>query len=177
MGIDNWAIYFDQLCQMVVSQHTPSPRDYTLLLWQLHNTEFVPKVRFDENRLKDALIFRRQVTGVDIDRPVGMFEMMVSLAERIERDTMGGTADWDRTAYWFWEMVESLGLTFMTNKRYDKNAVTSVVRRFLSGGYSSDGSGGLFTTANPDIDMRKRDIWRQAATYLNEVLRDEGVLE
>ncbi len=177
MESDIWAEYFDWLCFRIASDHTPKPFMYTFMLWQMHETEFIPMFDLDENRVKDALIFRKQFTERELDHPVGVFEMMVCLAYRIERDTMGGTADWDRSADWFWEMIQSLGLLRVTNRYYDPTRVKQVLDRFMLRQYAPDGSGGLFTIGNPSIDMREHDIWKQASAYLTEVLRDEGVLE
>ena len=177
MESDIWIEYFDWLCLRVASDHTPKPVDYTFVLWRLHETEFTPTVWLDESRVMDALEFRKQFTEHEMEHPVGIFEMMVCLATRIERDRMGGTVSWDRSADWFWEMMQSLGLLRMTNRRYDQIETDAIIACFLKRRYSRNGSGGLFTTDDPTIDMRDRDIWKQAAAYLNEILRDEGVLE
>lgn len=177
MDSDIWLEYFDWLCQRVTSLQTPNPANYRKILWQMHCTEFVPRFYYDDNRVSDSMVFRKQFVSTDILHQVGVFEMMVCLSDRIESRTMGGTVDWDRTAYWFWEMVKSLGLLGMDDNHYNGAVATETLNRFLYRRYSSNGIGGLFTIAHSDVDMREHDIWRQAAAHLNEVLRDEGMLE
>lgn len=167
--------YFDMLCDVVRGMQSPDPSQYSNVLWHMHNTEFIPMLRFDRNRVQDALDFRARFID-DIDTPVGIFELMVSLADRIETDTMGGTANRNRTADWFWYMFSSLGLLAMTNDAYDERDIDCILHNFIYRNYSPNGRGGLFVTSD-DVDLRKEEIWYQAARYLNEVLRSEGVLE
>lgn len=150
---------------------------YGKLLYKLHNTEFVALIHMDTNRIVDALEFRRVLAYYELTEPVGMLEMMMALARRLEADIMQGTVGGDRTAVWFLEMIESLGLLGMTDSAYDEAAVSKILRRFLRRRYSPDGRGGLFTVSNCARDMRREEIWYQAALYLNNVLRNEGFIE
>lgn len=177
MDDDIWGEYFTWLCDQITSPHTPSPKKYKHVLWKMHNTVFIPRIKFDENRVEDAYSHRLIFSHQPIYHDIGVFEMMVSLSSRIERETMSGTVEWDRTADWFWEMMRSLGLLKMTDENYDQKQVETILSRFMQRRYSSNGTGGLFTVLDSRVDMRQRDIWRQAAAHLNEILRDEGVLE
>lgn len=168
--------YFDMLCKMVRSKYVPDPTLYRNMLWHMHNTEFVPILKLDANRVQDALDFRSQFIK-DEQTPVGIFELMVSLADRIETDTMGGTADHNRTAEWFWGMVNSLGLFGMTDDLYDERTVDKILHVFISREYYPSGQGGLFVTSDRSVDLTEEEIWYQAALYLNDVLRSEGVLD
>ena len=179
MPHDRWEAYFRELCTLL-DDDRDSPIDtgpYRRLLWKLHNTEFRASMRMDENRLGDAADFRNEHFGEYLDKPIGMLEMMLSLAKRLEVEIMHGTIEHDRTAHWFWKMVESLGLSGMTDGVYDEIAVSKVLKRFIRRGYSPSGRGGLFTISDPRIDMRRQEIWYQANLYLNDVLRFEGFIE
>lgn len=149
---------------------------YYNVLWHLHTTEFVPTLALDRNRVKDAMDFRYGFVH-DPTEPVGIFELMVSLANRIEVEIMSGTEDRNRTAEWFWKMFESLGLLDMTDEEYDERSVDRTIRKFICRQYLPNGKGGLFTISDRSVDMRGFEIWYQAALYLNDVLRSEGVLE
>ena len=105
-----------------------------------------------------------------------LLELMVSLATRLEMDVMQGTSMRDRTSDWFWVMIESLGLINMTDEVYDELVVAKVLRRFMRRRYLPNGKGGLFTVPNTLSDMRKEEIWYQAALYLSGVLRAEGFI-
>ena len=175
---ESWASYFGVLCSIL--DHAPYGRDtaqYSRMLWQLYNTEFKVSIPMDENRIADALEFRRTYSYGDLTQPVGMLEMMLSLANRIEVDIMHGTVEFDRTGDWFWAMIESLGLSDMTNDVYDETIVSDVLDRFMHRRYSRNGKRGLFTIHDSAIDMREQEIWYQASLYLTDVLKAEGFIE
>ncbi len=177
MPTNAWGSYFDWLCDYINNEYSPNPALYYSTLWQLHTTAFTPSIELDNNRVQDALDFRSRFHDELPDVPVSMLELMVSLADRIEVETMGGTAEYDRTAEWFWEMFASLGLMDITNDNYDSTLVKSILDRFMDRDYSRYGEGGLFVVRDAAIDLRDCEIWYQAALYLNNVLRAEGVLE
>ena len=170
-------LYFNILCAMVHGDYVPNPAHYRKVLWQLHSTQFVPIMKMDENRVKDALNFRFRCFYDDKTEPVSVLELMVSLSDRLETETMQGTADRDRTADWFWAMMDSLGLVTMTDELYDEEETSRILRRFMRRRYSRNGRGGLFTIKHHPDDMRKHELWYQAALYLDEVLRTEGFIE
>lgn len=165
-----WVPYFRWLCTKINDPYMEDPHIYSKLLWQMHTTEFKPTMWQDSHRVMDAIEFRREFSNERMPEPVGIFEVMVALCDRIENETMGGTVAWDRTADWFWGMIASLGLLDMTDDNYDEEHVARMLRRFMRRRYEPNGSGSLFTVRRKDVDMRKYEIWYQAALYLNEVL-------
>lgn len=169
-SIDN--AYFMWMCQHVRSS------SYGYLMGQLHNTDFQYTLPMDGNRESDGIDLRYRYghdVGLDNatvaryldDRPCSMLEMMVALAIRCEEHFMWDPDFGDRTGYWFWTMIESLGLSSMTDDRYDEDYVDRVLERFFNREYGRDGRGGLFTVRNPIKDMRSLDIWYQMNEYLN----------
>ena len=68
----------------------------------------------------------------------------------------------DRTAIWFWDMIDSLGVL-----SGDKT-VEAVLEKFLNRQYKKNGEGGLFTVKRSTIDMRTEEIWYQVCWYLSE---------
>lgn len=177
MAADSWGYYFDRICDVIRAPQCPDPLRYFTVLWHLHNTTFYPVIFMDRNRVQDALAFRRRFILIDLGHPVGVLEVMVALAERLETDIMSGTVDHDRTAEWFWSMFECLGLLDSSDEVYDERYVDGVLSRFINRKYSKNGRGGLFSVNDPSIDMREYELWFQAALYLNAVLREEGVLD
>ncbi|MEG1515987.1 MAG: hypothetical protein RSD95_13955 [Clostridia bacterium] len=99
-----------------------------------------------------------------------MLEMMVALASRCEEQIMDNPDDGDRTGKWFFEMVESLGLMGMDDRRFHKGAACDILCRFMRRAYDESGQGGLFTIRQPNsnVDMREIEIWYQMMTYLEE---------
>lgn len=172
--------YFDWLCSKVY-EPVNGKDTYSKLLKRLYDTEFVYRP-FDDDRAKDGIALRysyRDQTGKNsgIIGECNLLEMMVALVDRYENSTMANVAMGNRTGQWFWGMIASLGLGRMTDDRYDDDEVMKAINRFETNSYEANGSGGLFTLANPPGDMTKIPIIVQINYFMTEVLEDEGILE
>ena len=175
--------YFEWLCGHIDDRYGSKIRSYYSLLWYLFNTSFYWSVARDANRADDGMNLRntyiesrRYYYGVP-DLPDSVFsndcsvlEMMIALAIRCETHIMAEQDKGDRTANWFWGMIESMGLLDMTDDNYDEQWVDISVHKMLDRKYASDGTGGLFTINDPSIDMRRVEIWIQMNWYLCELL-------
>lgn len=150
---------------------------YADLLLYLSGKPFTWSMKRDQDRARNGLALRKnfsEYSEVDPDFWVGkmpdqcsMLEMMIALAmacDDIIFDPDYGT----RTAEWFWMMVDNLGLSNMDKYFFDKEYCDEVVDVMLKRRYFKNGRGGLFTTRNPKIDMRKAEIWYQANVWLEE---------
>ena len=93
--------------------------------------------------------------------------MMVALAIRCEERIMADPAKGDRTAKWFWSIVNSLGLSSMTDYNFNEWLVNDIITRFLNREYEPDGKGSLFTIKRWNRDARDAEIWHQLMAYLN----------
>lgn len=148
------------------------------LLWRLHETDFRWKLPMDENRASDGIELRWSYTCEthktamydEIKRALegecSVLEMMVALAIRCE-ETMDDVTVGNRTSYWFWEMVKSLGLGAMHDNRFDSDYVNDILETFLDRKYAPDGRGGLFTIRNCEHDLRKVEIWSQLWWFID----------
>jgi len=94
---------------------------------------------------------------------------MVALALRCEDDYTGDPEIGNRTGQWFFEMIESLGLSSMTDRRFDEEYVDKAIDIFLDREYKRNGEGGLFTIKNSHRDMRNAEIWYQMCWYLDDL--------
>ena len=172
--------YFDWLYDLAMDGND----DYRYLCAFLHGTEFTYMLPMDDNRYEDGISMRYRY-GYECDipnyriaseldqRPCSVFEMMVALALRMEEDIMG-KKDSDRTHEWFGEMLESLGLSHMTDDRFDEGEAERKINIFLDRKYQRDGKGGLFTISDaPVANLQNVEIWYQAMWYLNDVLKEE----
>ena len=168
--------YFYWLCDFV-----GGCGNYTKLLMHLHNTDFIYLISMDGNRAEDGIRLRnryeeemnfpeKSFTTWYGNRPCSVLEMMIALAVRCEESIMGNSAYGDRTRYWFYSMIDNLGLRNMTDANYDMYLVVDVLNRFLYRQYNEDGSGGLFILSNPHIDARSMEIWMQLNWYLNDYI-------
>lgn len=169
--------YFEWLIDIVCNWGYDGETSYRKLMMHLHNDEFIFTIPNDRNRAEDGLDLRYRfalVTGTKdawevIDGPCSVLEMMIALAIRCEENIMDDPRYGDRTRQWFWGMINNLGLSSMTDDRYDRQYVNEVLDRLLYRKYDRDGKGGLFTVKNCEHDLRKVEIWYQICWYLDSI--------
>lgn len=171
-------LYFEWMCGIVCNKEYIGNKSYTRLLKKLHATPFNYTIEMDGNRFEDGVDLRYRF-GYTYDysdstiayyldvHPCSMLEMMVALSLRIEEHIMCDDTIGDRTAKWFWGMIDNLGLIGLDDGfHYSENLVMQAVRRLERHEYGPNGEGGLFTVENPREDMRNVEIWYQANWYL-----------
>ena len=134
----------------------------------------------DDNRAIDGVDLRyrfayeekydyRIVASVLDGTPCSMLEMMIALAIRCE-SLAYDPSEGDRTGFWFWGMLISLGLEHMNDYyiyNHGRAPVEEVIYRFLHCDYEPNGKGGLFTIPDANHDIRNDEIWKQMCYYLN----------
>ena len=168
--------YFEWLCELIDIGRFSKSVSYRKLLMHLHNIEFTWFIPHDDNRADDGIQLRRKyglyredlALSRYISGPCSVLEMMVALADRCEAfmdDTLMG----DRTGQWFWGMIHNLGLSPMTDSKFDRDYVDDIIARFLNREYEPDGKGGLFTVKHCTQDMRTVEIWCQLSWYLGSI--------
>lgn len=171
--------YFDWLFDMVCRNRYPAQNSFRKLLMHLHDIDFRYMIANDQNRASDGVRLRyrfalylgydddpKEITNL-LSGPCSVLEMMVGLAVRCEEDIMDDASKGNRTGQWFWEMIVSLGLGSMDDRRYDERVVDDVIECFLNRDYKPNGKGGLFTIDNTDQDLRIVEIWYQMCWYLD----------
>lgn len=167
--------YFDWLCGIIFD-----PR-YGKLLAYLHSVDFTYIIPMDGNRAEDGIEMRyrfaydqgydyRMIASYIDDRPCSVLEMLIALAVRCEEHITYDPDEGDRTGKWFWDMIESLGLLPMTDRRFDQGQIDYILNRFLNRDYEPNGEGGLFTVKHNDRDMREIEIYYQMYAYLEDIL-------
>ena len=177
--------YFEWLIRTAAKGMEAKAQSFRKLFKALHETGFVYILEMDENRAMDgeALRYRfARETGLSLKtmdraffgKPCSVMEMMAALARRCEEQIAGDPDQGDRTGEWFFEMIESLGLTGMDDTRFDPVLVDGALSRFMNRAYQSDGRGGLFTLERSPYDLRKVEIWYQRMDYLNERIYADG---
>lgn len=171
--------YFAYMTHLVCDNQYGGRLSWRKLFRLLHETEFIYIMDIDANRADDGTDLRYRfayefgLNGADVtryldNRPCSMLEMMVALALRLEEQIMDNPDDGNRTGKWFFEMVQSLGLMGMDDRRFDEEAACDILYRFMRREYNECGQGGLFTLRHPRYDMRKMEIWYQMMGYLEE---------
>lgn len=169
--------YFEWLSQFIM---TNDAQKYSSLLSLLFNTEFYwsDDIPMDENRAIDGMQMRERFSDEmnvelayildNLPRYCSVLEMMIALAIRCETHIMSNDDYGDRTAQWFWMMITNLGLSGMTDDKFDTGYCESIIDRFLVRMYKKNGEGGLFTVNNRPEDMRNVEIWYQLHFFLSE---------
>ena len=169
--------YFDWMVHLVSIESIDISK-YSKLLKELHRYEFTYIIPMDNNRYQDGInlryrfLYLHDLTDFQYlfdPYPCSVLEMMVALALKCEENILSDPDYGDRTAWWFWDMVHSLGLSDMTNDIWDEKYVDQVIERFLERKYKRNGDGGLFIVRRKDIDMRKEEIWYQLCWHINEM--------
>ena len=151
---------------------------YSRVLEKLYSVPFYDLVPNDCNRADDGLELRNEFADfigehlyyvMDVlPEDCSILEMMAALAKRWEDNITWDPDLGDRTGVWFWLMMDNLGLTFYTDKKYDEKEVTDILENFLERRYCTDGRGSLFRVNNPNIDMRQVEIWYQMNYFFDE---------
>lgn len=166
--------YFKWLCDIVCQKRFAKSISYDRLLQCLHDIDFRVVIKNDINRAKDGVDLRRRyflTTGLDANMgkyPCTVLEMMVALTIRCEESIMDNPDIGDRTSQWFWSMINTLGLSDMTDSRFDESVVREKIDIFLDREYEPDGQGGLFRLKHCRRDLRKVEIWYQLCWYLDQ---------
>lgn len=173
--------YFEWMYQLVCNDKYTKRLSYRKLLMFLYDVPFAYTIPMDANRAEDGTDLRyrfgfensydpRLITDTIDDKPCSVLEMMVALASRCEEHIMSDPDIGNRTGQWFWGMIANLGLSSMSDARFDGRAVQEVMKDFMEHRYQANGRGGLFTVKHSRRDMRETDIWYQMCWYLDEVL-------
>ena len=168
--------YFEWLYSKVCTDE-----DHRKLLHYLHSRNFEYYIPMDANRESDGISLRylfasefgipEAVVATEIDiYECSVLEMMIALCSRMESDVMSDPEFGDRTSEWFWLMLDNLGISFMTDKRYSELYLENVIGRFLAREYEPNGKGGLFVVNGVSRDLRTVEIWEQAMWFLHEYL-------
>lgn len=152
-------------------------KPYEIMALQLHSMIFKPThvVQMDMVRAEDGLQLRVEFMdqygpeGSSSNRgPCTMLEFLVGLARRMSF-LMGEENQPSRTPYYFWKMIQNLGLLKATDSNPHVIFLTEdAVYRVLDRAYDRDGFGGLFPLRHPNGDQRKVEIWYQMQAWLAE---------
>lgn len=171
--------YFEWLCEMVhVDQ---GDRSWWILLKDLHNKTFYSLIPHDENRIYDGLELREDYMRElwypkyeEIEGDCSVLEMLIGLARRMDYETVDPYNDDEPShiVYWFWEMIDNLGLIVFDDESYVERGgmhyVSHILNNLVERKYSRSGRGGLFPLLHNRKDQRRIEIWYQMSAYLLE---------
>lgn len=152
--------YFNELIDIV------DGRGYENLLLHMFNTPFYCKVHNDSNTLHHCRDLRNECNAHH-DDDYNVFEFFIALARGMD-DILHDLQHGDRTADWFWMMMENMGLTQYTNPNYDEKRVDVVIQNFIERRFAKNGEGGPFPLKRPLGNMRRTEWWYALNWYVEE---------
>lgn len=168
--------YFRYLCGLV--KGGPVHRGGRVeFLWFLHQKPFYCIIPNDENRVEDGKQLWEDWSEEELQEQAAcsVLEMIISVAQRMEY-ILSDSREGDRTAKWFWEMVDNLGLKEFEDddiaderRNYNNDRILDIL---IERQYSPSGRGGLFPLSKPKEDQRRVEIWYQMQEYLDENYSD-----
>lgn len=170
--------YFEWLCDIVGAEH--KGKSYWIVLKDMYNKDFYSLVDHDENRAYDGLELREDFLSEigyplywEMDKECSVLEMIIGLAKRMDFEAAKVDEDDDeRIDFWFWDLVDNLGLTKYDDDNYvDEEGhiyVSWILDLFLERKYDPNGYGGLFPLDCCYENQTKVEIWYQMSAYLNE---------
>lgn len=173
--------YFDWMYHMVTDNRYGGEIRYHKLLTFLHDIEFRYVLSRDADRAEDGESLRRRFAfynyeheerGKVIDylaRPCSVLEMILALAIRCE-DIMDDPAIGNRTGQWFWEMINTIGIGWMSDDAFDKDEALKKINIFMEREFEPDGEGGLFHIPNCHSDLRDVEFWVSMLWYLDHII-------
>lgn len=168
-------LYLEWLYSHVASARQRNrSKSYWSLARQLFSTEFVWFVPNDDNRAEDGRDLRHefvdeyQIEVMDqewMSLGCSMLEMLIALSRRLAFEATG------RPSFWFWQLIENIGMTEYTDRVYTEliaKDVSEKLERVIWRTYTRRGHGGLFPLDRGRKDQRDEEIWYQLSAYLLE---------
>lgn len=148
-------------------------QNYQKLLWKLYTTNYIWELDYDRNRAADGLYLRREYANASgyfqfISGDCSMLEMFIALARRAENDIMHDPDFGDRSAQWFWAMLQNLGLDVYDDFHWFEREVDRILDIFIHRRYAKNGVGGAFPVRSQARDLTQTDLWWQMNAYLEE---------
>ena len=149
-----------------------SYEDRSKLLQYLHNKEFVWDIWTDEDRAEDGFalrrVFEKETDYLDyspLEKPCSVLEMLIAFAERIDKDVMDEEYG---APYWFWIMIDNLGLKDCTDDVFDAKKVNLVLDSWLNRLTKNDLKSGIFPGKSGKKPEIKIDCWFAMQNWIAE---------
>lgn len=158
MGVVKCGPQYDKLCGYLDSE----PYRWSIFTDENRNADAID-LRF---AFAEACGFKGNVLHA-LNDPVSIFEVMVGLAVRCERDITGEPGN-DRPERLFWDMIRNLGLNRFENDTYSQEEVSYIIDIWLERRFEANGLGSPFPLKNPSRDQRQVELWNQMCEYVNE---------
>lgn len=168
-------LYFEWLLDKVCddNHHRVDYRSLLEALWR-RKYDYIP-VFMDKNRASDGLALRgifnscnlgQKLSPDEMSMTVTVLEVLIALSMRIETDILCDSNVGNRTAVWFWTIMENMDLHVMDERRFDEYYIDQVLDKFVKRTYGPNGEGGPFYIPYSVKDLRQVELWKQAMWYI-----------
>lgn len=168
--------YFKWLAVQVVNIRLKNPAlTNWYILKQLFSTEFVWRIRNDDNRVGDGKELRSEfieyhpqveATYAWMSQGCSFLEMLIALSRRLSFQAEGASAN-----QWFWHLLNNANLQISDHDYVNQgmeNYVAQVLQMLNNRTYDHNGKGGLFPLHESEVDQTKVELWYQMNYYLLE---------
>lgn len=161
---------------------------YVTLMNVMYDTEFYYFVGNDVNRAEDGKALRvifansydpdnaNEIVNDILAGPCSVLEMLVAFAEKIDFAVMWNEEDGDRSALWFWTMVENLNLLQYSDDNISVNYFNDIREKLvimMDRRYDYYGNGGLFPLRHANMDQRNVEIWYEMQFFMKEHFKND----
>ena len=167
--------YLDWLYSLVApTRINKNPaRSHFKLVEQLFKKEFLWFVPNDDNRIEDGKGLREEfIQATDAERDYIWLELGCSVLEMLIALCRHAEFESGRDAYyWFWRIMDNLGIRIYTDNQYDDEVrliVDDAIEIMIRRSYRHDGVGGIFPLRDPEKDQRDVELWYQMSSYILE---------
>ncbi len=167
-----------------VGSRDPKYNHFWRIIRRLYMKEFIVIVPNDGNRYEDGMCLREKFADeygyspedlnlIFRDKPCSVLEMLVAFAMRIDSDIMWDPEFGDRSAYWFWKMIENLGLDLrrFSDEYFDRDCIIELetkINNAISRHYSRTGEGGFFPIFHTRKNFQRMELWYQMHYWIEE---------
>ena len=148
---------------------------HSKLIKHLDTMAYMWVMVLDSNRasggknLRTRYAYETSIDEEDVrNGPCTVLEMLISVA-----DHMVDQLDAD-ISYWFWVLMNNLGLDEYTDDNYDTKEVEMIVNKWLQHDYMPNGFGSIFPLKHFSGDCRYLDVWSQMNEWIKENYPEDG---
>lgn len=178
MNTLNWSVrQYNQWLLEKIHGYDTQYSDFSKLLDLLSSIDYVYYAYHngsDKDRYRDGLNLRNIYSESTDDfyilswaQDCSVLEMLIALAIKIDFGIMG-IPNKDNAYYWFWLMLENLGLIKFSDKKFDEHDARKIISDWLYRDIDFNGSGGIFPLKISETDQRNESTWSQLNYYINE---------
>ena len=144
-----------------------APDGYRDLCGKLNDIDFYSDIRDDDNRIDDAIYFRKETLGEYVDEPPSVLLVLVALLDRMSLILDEEYSIKDLLE----ECISNAGLGWYSDDHTEKLPTWSIrveneAKRILDRDIGTNGQNGWFPTEEYFGNQNKMSLWKQMNNYV-----------